>query len=62
MDQHLGHAQRVGDQASVLAAGAAEAVERVARHVVAALQGDFLDRVRHVLDRDPDETVGDVFG
>ena len=62
MDQHLGHAERIGDQAGVLAAGAAEAIERVARHVVAALQGDFLDRVRHVLYRDPDETVGRVFG
>ena len=62
MDQHLGHAERIGDQARVLTAGAAEAVERIARHVVTALQRDLLDRVRHVLDRDPDETVGDVFG
>ena len=62
MDQHLGHAERIGDQAGVLAAGAAEAIERIARHVVTALQGDFLDRVRHVLYRDPDETVGHVFG
>ena len=62
MDQHLGHAERVGDQAGVLAAGAAEAVERIARHVVAALHRDLLDRVRHVLDRDPDEAVGDVLG
>ena len=42
MDQHLGHAERIRHQAGVLAAGAAEAIERVARHVVAALQGDFL--------------------
>ena len=62
MDQHLGHAERICDQAGMLAAGAAEAVECVARHVVTTLQGDFLDRVRHVLDRDPDETVGGVFG
>ena len=60
MDQHRGHAERVGDEARVLAAGAAEAVERVARHVVAALHRDFLDRVRHVLDRDLDEAVGDL--
>src|SRR6201984_87202 len=45
----------------MLAAGAAEAVERVARYVVTALHRDFLDRVRHVLDRDLDEAVGDVF-
>ena len=30
MDEHRLHAQRVGDQAGVLAAGAAEAGERVA--------------------------------
>ncbi len=62
MDQHLGHAQRVGNQTGVLAAGAAEAVERIARHVVPALHRDFLDRVRHVLHRDLDEAVGDVLG
>src|SRR5215469_7530943 len=61
MDQHLGHAERVGDQAGMLAAGATEAVERVARHVVTALHRDFLDRVRHVLDRDLDEAVGNIF-
>jgi len=58
MDQHRRHAERVGDQAGVLAAGAAEAVEHIAGDVVAALHGDFLDRVRHVLDRDADKTVG----
>ena len=62
MDQHLGHAERIGDEAGVLAAGAAEAVERVARHVVAALHRNLLDRVRHVLDRDLDEAVGDLLG
>src|SRR5207237_10529025 len=60
MDQHLGHAERVGDETRMLAAGAAEAVEPVARHVLAALHGNLLDRVRHVLDRDADEAVGDV--
>src|SRR5580692_2000646 len=60
MNEHAGHAERVGDQAGVLAAGAAEAIERIAGHVVAALDRDFLDRVRHVLDRDPDEAVGDL--
>ena len=61
VDQHLGHAERVGDQAGVLAAGAAEAVQRIAGDVVAALHRDFLDRVGHVLDRDLDEAVGDLF-
>jgi hypothetical protein len=38
MDQHRGHAERVGDEARVLPARAAEAVERIARHVIAALK------------------------
>ena len=62
MDQHLGHAERVGDQAGMLAAGAAEAVERIAGHVMAALDRNLLDRIGHVLDRDLDEAVGDLFG
>jgi len=61
MNEHAGHAERVGDQAGVLAAGAAEAIERVARHVIAALHRNLLDRIRHVLDRDLDEAVGDLF-
>ena len=62
MDQHGGHAERVGNEAGMLAAGAAEAVERIARHVIAALDRNLLDRVGHVLDRDLDEAVGDLFG
>ena len=60
MDQHGGHAERVGDQAGVLAAGAAEAIERVAGDVVAALHRDLLDRIRHVLDRDAQKAVRDL--
>ena len=45
----------------MLAAGAAEAVERIARHVIAALDRNFLDRICHVLNGDLDETIGDVF-
>ena len=44
----------------MLAAGAAEAVERVLGDVVAALDGDLLDGVRHVLDGDAEEAVGDL--
>src|SRR5260370_36888388 len=62
MDQDFGHAERVGDQTCMLAPGAAEAIERIAGHVVAALHRDFLDGVRHVLDRDLDEAVGRLFG
>ena len=62
VDQHRLHAERVGHQAGMLAAGAAEAVEQIAGHVVAALHRNLLDGVRHVLDGDGDETFGDGFG
>ncbi len=61
MDEHTGHAQGVGDGASVLPAGPAEATKRVLRHVVAALDRDVLDRVRHVVDGDLQEALGDRF-
>ncbi len=59
MDIDPPHAERVGDETGVLAAGAAEAGERVLRHVIAALDRDLLDRVRHVLDGDLEEAGGD---
>ena len=46
----------------MLSTSAAEAIERIAGDVIAALHGNLLDRVRHVLDRDLDESVGDFFG
>ena len=46
----------------MLAAGAAEARQAVARDVVAALHADLLDRVRHVLDGDPQEPLGHLLG
>ena len=49
------HVEGIGDETSVLSAGAAEARERVAADVVAALHGDLADGVRHVVDRDPQE-------
>ena len=62
MDQHRRHAERVSHQASVLAARATETVQSVAGHVVAALHGDLLDRVRHVLDRDLEKARGNLGG
>ena len=58
MQQHRFHAERVGDQAGVLAAGPAEAVEQIFGDVVAALDRYLLDGVGHVLDRHGDEAVG----
>ena len=54
------HAERVRDETGVLAASGAKAVQRVAGHVVAALDRDFLDGVGHVFDRDADCAVGDL--
>ena len=54
------HAERVRDETGVLAARGAKAVQRVAGHVVAALDRDLLDGVGHVLDRDADCAVGDL--
>ena len=52
VDHHRSHAERVGDQAGMLAAGAAEACQRVAADVVAARDRDLLDRIGHVVDGD----------
>ena len=60
VDEDPLHAERVGHPARVLAAGAAEAAQRVRGHVVAAVDRDLLDRARHVLDRDGEEAVGRV--
>ena len=60
VDQHRFHAERVGDQASVLSAGAAETVEQIFGDVVAALHGNLLDGVGHVFDGHGDEAFGDL--
>jgi hypothetical protein len=62
VQEHRRHAQRIGHEAGVLPAGAAEAVERVFRHVIAALDGDLLDRVGHVLDGDAQEAFATSSG
>ena len=62
MDQHRRHAQRVGHGAGVLAARAAEHVQDVLGHVVAALHRNLLDRVGHVGHGDLDEADRDLLG
>ena len=49
VDDHRGDAQPVGHPTGMLAAGAAEADQRVRGDVVAALGADLADRVGHVL-------------
>ena len=61
MDQHCGHAERIGDRTGMLASRAAETVERVMGHVMAALHRDLLDGVGHVLDGDLQEAVSGLF-
>ena len=55
MDDDAADAEHLRDLRRVLTAGAAEAAQREARDVVAALHGDLLDRVRHALDGDAQE-------
>ena len=62
MDEDARHAQRIGDVAGMLAAGTAEALQRVAGDVVATRHRDALDRPGHVLHRDAAETLGQRFG
>src|SRR4029434_2838953 len=44
----------------MMPAAPAETPQRVLRDIVAALHGDVLDGVRHVLDGDPQEAVSDL--
>jgi hypothetical protein len=62
MQQHRLDAERIGDEAGMLAAGAAKGVQRIAGDIIAALDRDLLDRLGHVGDGDLDEAVGDLLG
>ena len=57
VDQHGFDAERIGDRTGMLAARPAETVERIVRHIVAALDGNALDGVGHVLDGDTQEAL-----
>jgi hypothetical protein len=59
MDHYLGHAERIGDQAGVLAAGAAEAGEHVAADIVASGDRHLLNGVGHVVDGDGKKSLSD---
>ena len=60
MHENRKHPQRVRDHARVLPGRAAEACERVLGDVMPALDGNLLDRVRHVLDGDAHAPSGDA--
>ena len=58
MNEDAFHTQRIRHQTGVLSSGTAEAVQRVASHVITALNRDLLDGVCHVLDCDLEKSVG----
>jgi len=60
--KHARHAQGIGHQTSMLAARAAKALQRVARHVVAARHADLLDGIGHLLHGDLNEAMGHILG
>ena len=55
------HAQHIGNHAGMLPARAAKGGQRIFGHVIAALNGNLLDGVGHVFDRDAQEPVGGFF-
>ena len=61
MDEHMAHAQSIGDKAGMLPACTAKTIEHIARHIIAACDGDFLDRFGHIGNRNADETVSQSF-
>ena len=58
MQQHLVDAEQVGDGAGMLARRAAEAQQREPRGILAVVQREFADGVRHACDGDLEERLG----
>ena len=56
------HAQRVRNQTGVLAGGPTKTVQGIFRHIIAALNGDFFDGVRHVFHGDTQKAGGHGLG
>ncbi len=61
MDEYLRHGEGVRDPARVLPTGPAEATQCVTGHIVPTLDGDLLDCVGHVVDRDRQVAIGNLF-
>ena len=61
VDEHTTHTQGVGNQAGMLPTRAAEALQGIAGHIMAALDADFLDRIGHVVHGDAQEAGSHVF-
>ena len=46
----------------MLSAGAAKTVQRILRHVIAALNRNLFNRIGHVFDRNAQKAFGQIFG
>ncbi len=62
MDEHPGHAERIGHLAGVLAARAAEALQSVVAHIVAAHDRNALHGVGHAAHRYLQRAARNLFG
>ena len=61
MHKHRIHAQHVGDETGMLAASTAKTLQGIIGYIITALHRDFLDRIGHILDRDTQESVRQLF-
>jgi hypothetical protein len=61
MNKHRFHTQRIRNPAGVLPASTTKALERISRHSIPALHGNFLDGVCHIFDGDAQESFGNFF-
>ena len=61
MNHHTVHAKRIRHQTGMLPACAAKAGQGITRDIMPALNGDFLDRIGHVGNRNCNETFGNFF-
>ena len=62
MHQNDIHSQNISDQTGMLSAGAAKTLQRIIGHIIATLHRNLLDRIRHVLDGDPQKAIGNLLG
>ena len=62
MYEDAAHTQRVGHQTGMLPTRPAKALQGVAGHIMAALHTDFANGIGHIVDRNPQETLGQGSG
>ena len=62
MHQNDIHPQNISNQTGMLPPRTAKTLQRIIGHIIAPLYRDFLDRVRHILNGDPQKPVGNLLG